>query len=262
MSGWDLKKIAAIFVLASVVIVTLNFTGFSRNIKDFFFRLSSPIQRSFWQGGKNVSDFLTGVLRTGALKKETEDLRLENQELLVRIAGLLEQEKENEVLREALGLGLEKESELILVRVMNKDISQDSILINKGEEDGILGGMTVITEQKVVLGRIGTVYDRFSEVTLISNENSSFGATILEREVGGVIKGKGGSGLSFDLIPKEKEIFENDVVVTSALGGVYPSGLLVGRVKTVNKSDVDPFQSAEITPAFDVGSLDYLFILH
>jgi rod shape-determining protein MreC len=262
MLGWDLKKIVAIFVLVSVIIVTLNFTGFSRNIKDFFFCLSSPIQKSFWQGGKNVSDFLMGVLRAGAFKKEAEDLRLENQELLVRIAGLLEQEKENEVLREALDLGLEKESELVLVRVINKDISQDSVLVNKGEEDGISAGMTVITEQKVILGRIGAVYSRFSEVVLISNENSSFGATILEREVDGVIKGKGGSGLSFDLIPKEKEIFENDVVVTSALGGVYPSGLLVGKVKTVHRSDVDPFQNAEITPAFDIGSLDYLFILH
>jgi len=258
----NFKKTVAVLLVLSVFITVFNLTDLSGKAKNFFFWLSSPIQRSFWQGGKNVSDFLTGILRTGALKKEAEDLRLENQELLVRIAGLVEQEKENEVLREALGLALEKESELILARVMNKDISQDSILINKGEEDGVSGGMTVITEQKVILGKIGAVYGRFSEVILISNENSSFGATILEREVDGVIKGKGGSGLSFGLIPKEKEIFENDVVVTSVLGGVYPPGFLVGKVKEVNKSDVDPFQSAEITPAFDVGSLDYLFILH
>jgi len=261
MLHWNLKRIAAIFLLLSILIVVLNFTGFSRNIKDFFFWLSSPVQKSFWQGGKNISDFLTSISKTGVLKKETENLRLENQELIGRIAGLIELEKENEVLREALALGLEEESELVLARVMNKDISQDSVLINKGGRDGVLNGMAVITEQKVILGRVGAVYDRFSEVVLISNKDSSFGARIPEREIDGIIRGKGSFGLSFDLIPREKEIFENDVVVTSVLGGVYPPGLLVGKVKAIKKSDVDPFQSAEIRPAFDIYSLDYLFII-
>ena len=256
----NLKKTALVFLLL-VLLVVFNFTGFSTNIKNFFFSLSSPVQKSFWQGGKNVSDFLAGVFNAGALKKETEGLRLENQELLARIAVLSELEKENEVLRQALGLGLEKEPELILARVMNKDISQDSVLINKGEKDGVAEGMTVITGQKVLVGRVGSVYDRFSEVVLISNKDSSFGASIVERDIDGIIRGKGSSNLSLDLIPREKEIFDNDVVITSALGGIYPHGLLVGQVKTIKKSDVDPFQSADIRPAFEVNSLDYLFII-
>ncbi len=248
-------------VLLSIFIVVLNFTGFSKNIKNFFFLISSPIQKSFWQAGKSVSDFATGILRTSAIKKEIEDFRLENQELLGQVAVLTELKRENEILREALGLGLEKESELMLVRIISKDIFQDSILVNKGEKDGVSKGLTVITGQKVLLGRVGSVYNRFSEVILISNKKSSFGARIPEREIDGIIKGRGGFNLSFVLIPREKEILENDTVVTSALGGVYPEGLLVGQIKTIKKSDVAPFQSAEIKPAFNVNNLDYLFII-
>ena len=258
----NIKRTVVILLLLSTLVAVLNFSGLSTNIKNFFFWASAPVQKSFWQGGKNVSDFLTGVLQAGALEKEIESLRFGNQELLGRIAVLSELTKENEALRQALGLGLEKEWELILARVINKDISQDSILINRGERDGVLEGMTVITEQKVLLGRVGSVYDRFSEVVLISNKDSSFGARIPERDVDGIIRGRGSSGLSLDLIPRESEIFENDTVVTSVLGGVYPYGLLVGQVKTIKKSDVDPFQSAEIKPAFEINSLDYLFILY
>jgi len=257
----NIKKVIVALILLSIFIVVLNFTDFSRNINDFFFLISSPIQKSFWQAGKSVSDFATGILKTSTIKKEIEGLRFENQELLGQIAVLTELKRENEILREALGLGLEKESELMLVRIISKDISQDSILVNKGEKDGVSKGLAVITGQKVLLGRVGSVYDRFSEVVLISNKESSFGARIPEREIDGIIKGEGGFNLSFVLIPREKEILENDTVVTSVLGGVYPEGLLVGQIKTIKKSDVDPFQSAEIKPAFNVNNLDYLFII-
>lgn len=258
----NIKKIVAVLVLFFVLMVVFNFTGFSKNIKNFFFFISSPIQKAFWQAGKSISGFVSGILEIKTLKKETENFRLENQRLLNQIAVLTELKKENETLREALKIGLEKELELTLVRVVNKDISQDSILVNKGERDGISQGSAVITAQKVLLGKVRTVYEGFSEVVLISNKESSFAARIPEKDADGVIKGKGSFSLSLDLIPREKEISENDVVITSALGGIYPAGLLVGQIKTIKKSDVDPFQSAEVKAAFDINNLDYLFIVN
>ena len=261
MLHWNIKKIVAVLVLLFVLIAVFNFTGFSKNIKNFFFLISSPIQKAFWQAGKSISGFASGILEIKTLKKEIEDLRLENQELIWQIAVLTELKRENETLRGALELGLEKELELMLVRVINKDISQDSILVNKGRKEGVLEGSAVITAQKVLLGKVRTVYEGFSEVVLISNKESSFGARIPERDADGVIKGKGSFNLSLDLIPREKEISEGDVVITSALGDVYPPGLLVGQIKTIKKSDVDPFQSAEVKAAFDINNLDYLFIV-
>ncbi|MDP1538957.1 MAG: rod shape-determining protein MreC [bacterium] len=257
----NIKKIIAVLLLLAIVVVVLNFTGVSKNIKNFFFLISSPIQKSFWQAGKNVSGFAAGILEARILKKEIDNLHFENQELLSQIVALKELKKENETLREALGLGLEKEFELMVVRVINKDISQDSILVDKGGKDGVLSGWPVITGQKVLLGKIGQVYDRFSEVILISNKESSFGAKIPEREIDGIVKGKGSFNLYFDLIPREKEISEAELVITSVLGGVYPQGLLVGEIKTIRKSDIEPFQTAEITPLFNVKNLDYLFII-
>jgi rod shape-determining protein MreC len=259
----NIKKIIAVLVLLAIIVIVSNFTGFSKNIKNFFFLISSPIQKSFWQAGKNVSVFFSGILKTKILKEELDALKFKNQELLNQIAVLKELKKENEVLREALGLGLEKEFQLMLAQIISKDIFQDSILINKGKKDGVLEGWPVITGQKekVLLGKIGQVYDRFSEVILISNKKSSFDAKISDTEIYGIVKGEGNFKLYFDLIPKDKEIFENDIVITSVLGGVYPQGLLVGEIKTIKKSDLEPFQGAEIKPTFDIKKLDHLFII-
>ena len=76
-----------------------------------------------------------------------------------------------------------------------------------------------------------------------------------------MVKGKGNLGLYLDLIPKEEEISEGDFVVTSVLGGIFPQGLLVGQIKKVEKSDIEPWQTAEIKSSFQLKDLDNLFII-
>ncbi len=270
-------KIWLIVILLIVIFAVLNFTGFSKDIKNFFFLISSPIQKSFWRAGKNISDFTSGILKINNLREEADILRLENKKLVGRIVALIETQKENEILKKALDLELEKDFELIFSQITNKDVFRDSVLIDKGSADGVSEGLPVISEQKIVLGRIGQVYDDFSEVILIFNKESSFDAKIISRiyfeenekenqeqqpaDIYGLVKGKGNAGLCFDLIPKEEKIFENDIIVTSALGGIYPSGLLVGEIEAIKKTDTSPFQEAEIKPAFNIEDLNYLFII-
>ena len=258
----NIKKIIVVFLFFFLLFTLLNLTGFSKKIKNFFFSFSAPIQRSFWQAGKELSSFLSVFSQVGLIKEEVKNLNLENQELLSQIVSFSELEKENQVLREALEIELEKEAELILTRVMAKDIAEDVLLLNKGSQDGVREGLVVITSGKVLLGRIGEVYDKFSELILISHKESSVAAKIFEKEVDGLVKGQGGFKLSLDLIPREEDISEGDLVITSSLGGVYPVGLLVGRVKEVKRIDTDSFRKAEINPIFDINKLDYLLIVN
>jgi len=251
----------AFFLLLVFVFFFLNFTGFSKNIKNFFYSFSSPLQKSLWGAGINNSNFLGSFFEAATLKKENDSLRSENQNLLSQIAGLKELEKENETLRNALEIGLEKDFQLMLCNVTGKDFSQDSILIDKGSKDGVLKDLPVISEQKVVVGKIGEVYDNFSEVILISNKKSSFDAKIAEKDIAGLVRGRGSSGVYLDLIPKGKEVVAGDLIVSTSLGGVFPKGLLVGTVKEVKKSDVEVFQIAEIEPSFNIGNANSLFII-
>lgn len=252
--------IAAVLLVVFLVILNLADTQL-KGIKNFFYLISSPVQKTFWQAGENVSDFFAGILESQTIKEENKKIYFKNQALLAENLLLKELKKENETLRIALNLELAKDFQLKLAKVVSKDVAQDSILIDKGAKDGILKGAPVITAEKTILGRIGQIYDNFSEVVLISNKESTFDAKITEKDIFGVIKGKGSGEIYFDLIPKEEEISEGDLVVTSALGGIFPEGLLVGQIKKVEKSDLEIWQRAEIASSFQLKNLAELFII-
>jgi len=254
-------RLGIIIILIVIFFLTLNLTSFGKEVKNFFYLISSPIQKVFWGTGERISDFFETVAQITDLKRENEELKLKIQELIAEIVYLKELKKENEILREALEIGLEKEFKLALAQVTGKDIFQDFILIDKGAKDGILEGFPVISQQKVLIGKISQVYKNFSKVLLTSNPRSSFDGRISDSQVFGIVKGKGNLRILFDLIPKEKEIKKGDLVVTGALGGVFPQGLLVGEINEVRKSDLEPFQTAQIQPAFDIKDLEKLFII-
>ncbi|HUW71788.1 MAG TPA: rod shape-determining protein MreC [Candidatus Humimicrobiaceae bacterium] len=256
-------KIAIISVLLLVFFLVLNLTFFGKEVKNSFYLISSPIQNIFWGAGVRVSGFFEFIIEMKHLKEENEKLKLQVQDLLAENEVLKDFKEENEKLREALGIGLEKEFQLVLARVTGRDIAQDFISINKGTQDGIPEGshFPVITQEKVLIGRIDKVYKNFSKVLLISHSQGSFVGKIADSEILGTVKGRGNLKVGLERISREEEIKEGDLVVTSALSGVFPPGLLIGKVGQIEKADPEPFYRAELSPFFDIGELEKVFII-
>jgi len=257
------KKLFIIFIVGILILLSLNI--FQKEVRNIFYLVSSPFQKFLWRAGEKTSSFFEALVKVEDFKKEAEELRLKNQELLQKLIALKKLKEENQILREALNVGLEKDFRLLLVNTIEKDIGEDSILIDKGFQEGVAKDMPVITSQKVVVGKVKEVYKHFSKVTLISNREISFPVFIEkeegERKIEGMAKGKGRLALYVDLIPINEKIKPGDIVVTCALGGIFPENLLVGRLEEIKKSDVEPFQRAEIKPAFDIRALENLFII-
>jgi len=253
------KNKVLIIIIGLLIIISLNF--YQKEIKGFFYSFSTPIQKFLWQKGQKASNFFEAIIKINSLKKEIEDLKLENQKLLSEIAFSREVKRENEALREALEIGLKEEYNLVFTEIISKDLSEDYILINKGSEEGVSEGQPVVTGSKVLLGKISEVSKNFSRVMLISNKKSFLDAKIQDREIQGVIEGRGNFLLSLCHIPQDKEIQTGDLVVTTSLGGIFPKGLLVGKVNEVERSDVKPLQEAKISPLFDLTQLENVFII-
>ena len=249
-------------VILIIVLLVSSAVFFQKEVKNFFYQVSAPVQNFFWKIGNNTSDFFKGVGKTNELNKENEELRLKAQSLLAENASLKEIEKENEFLREALGLDLEKEFDLTMADVISKDPFQDIILINKGLKDGVKTGSPVILQEKIIIGKIGEVFDKFSKVVLISDKKNSFDIKISDSETYGIIRGQGNFGLLLDLVPKDNEIKEGDLIITTPLGGIYPKNLLVGTIKNIKKTDTSSFQQAEIEASFELKELKTVFIIN
>lgn len=253
------KNRVSLSIVALLFVFTLNL--FSGNVRGFFLGVFSPIQGFFWDFGQTGSHFFSGLFNAASLKKENIQLEERMLGLLQEFLSLQDVEKENEQLRKALSLGIEKKFSSIPSRIIGKDPSQDILLLNKGSKDGVREGMAVITPAKVAVGKIGEVFETTSRVMLLSHPASSFDAKILQEGVVGLVQGQGRYQASLDLIPQESKVVPGDIVVSASLGGVFPEGLLIGEVKEVKTSNEKSFQQSALSLFFDVRKAGLLFII-
>jgi len=255
------KRIIVSFLIIVLIIGVFNFTPLKKTIKNLLYSCFKPFQEFFWQTGGKISSFFDFLREMKNLKKENEVLKSKINQLLVENLNLRELKKENEQLKKALEISLEDNFELEMVKIIGKDVAQDILLINKGGKAGLKEKMPVITEEKILIGFVKTVYSDFSKVQLISHPETSFDGKIAEKEIYGLVRGEGNYKVIFDLIPKESQIEDGDLVITSALGGLFPEGLLIGKITKIKKSDLKPFQTARIEPAFDITKNKRIFII-
>lgn len=255
-----LPKIIIVILLVIIIFVILNLTSFSKEIKNFFYLISQPIQRWLWSAGIKTSNLLEAIAEIKSLKKDNESLKLREQELIDELITLKGLEKENLSLRRALGLGLNKDFELIFSQIIGKETA-DILLIDKGSNDGLEVGFPVITEQKVLAGRVWQVYKNFSKVQLLTFKDISFDVKVFNKEVYGLVKGKGNFKLSLEFIPQKENVAVGDLTLTSSKGGVFPQNLLVGQILDVKSSDIELFQKIGVKPFLNIRDLDYLFII-
>lgn len=278
-------KFFIIVILLIVFFIILNLTNFSKNINNFLYLVSAPIQKIFWGAGDSVSDFFKTTSDIRELQEANRNFELKVQRLNAEITRLRNLKQENRILRRALDISPKREFEIAFASIISKDILEDSVLINLGMEDGISKDMPVISPQKVFLGRIDQVYDNFSRVMLVSNKKNSFPINIQKttnniikegneiakeynnnliskkEDVEAIIQGKGNFQIKINYIPIEAEIKDGDRVVTSISGGLFPSGILIGYLKNIERLGIEMFQQAEIISATNIKELHNVFII-
>jgi rod shape-determining protein MreC len=243
-----------------LILLIFNSPPFSNKIKNFFYLIFQPLYKFSWKIGERIAFFIDTIKNCKNLKKENQNLKLKINQLINELANLVEIKKENETLREALKLGKELEFELVLVEPILQE-TPDTLIINKGLKDGLKKNLPVITQEKVLVGKIDEVFDNFSRVKLISTKNFSFNVKIIQNNIDCLARGEGNLKISLDLIPKDKEIKTGDFVVTSNLGGIFPEGLFIGEIESIKKTDLDPFQKAQIKLAFQIDYLNFFFVI-
>jgi len=122
-------------------------------------------------------------------------------------------------------------------------------------------GFPVITASNATVGRITKVYKNFSIVSLITGKKQTHFDAKIGTDIDCLVKGQGNLNLTLDLVSKDKTIEPGMIISTSALGGIFPKGLLVGTVGVIEKSDAAMFQQATVNTAFDITRLDTVFII-
>ena len=199
-------------------------------------------------GMGNVIRNLTADQQTlSELQEENERLRIRNVELeeaaltAERLQGLLD-------LRDAYSL----QSTAARIISGSTDSWSSTVIIDKGSSSGIAVGMPVC-DANGAIGQVVECGPSTSVVRLLTDEGSGVSAMVQSSRAQGMVEGSATGQLRLTLIRVEQSIEVGDIVVTSGLGGVFPKGLPIGKVVTVERTPgalyydvvIEPFARAE-----------------
>ncbi|MGH7239531.1 MAG: rod shape-determining protein MreC, partial [Candidatus Saccharimonadales bacterium] len=126
--------------------------------------------------------------------------------------------------------------------------------------------MPVISQGDAIFGKIQKTDAHTSVVLLISAATSVVNVKIQQSDpaqppIYGAVKGQGSFSVYLDLVSTQASLNPGDVLVTSALDGVFPADLPVGKVLSPYKNKLNPFQQASVQPFFDPQETDMLFVI-
>lgn len=152
--------------------------------------------------------------------------------------------------------------------VVNRNVGAwyNTLNINKGSKSGIKEGYAVITD-KGLIGKITSVGNFTSTVKLLSTDESinkiSVKIEVDDKSIYGLLSSynKKNNTYLVEGISDSSEIKNGSKVVTTGLTDAFPSGILIGEVKSVTKDRYELAKAVEVTPSVDFNDIDIVTIL-
>jgi len=215
-----------------------------------------------------IGDYVKSIGQGQTVYQENEDLkeRLKELESLQVQMDLLE--KENEALRELLAIDetlidFEKIQAIVIAR--SPDRWQEQITLNKGSRDGVKKDMAVVTS-KGLIGKVKSVSTYTSTVQLLTTMDPRFRVSSLimgEKEIFGLVESYDYQKnlIVFNRIPVEANVPIGSKVITSGLGGIFPKGLFIGTVQSVENDPYGLTKTAFVLPATDFSNIQFVYVL-
>lgn len=195
------------------------------------------------------------------LMVKNEALLQENARLADELNGLIQARIENKRLLEALELPQHAEYGMVMGRVVARNPGQMrlSLVIDAGRDREVERNMPVFTPQGVV-GRVSKVFSRHSHVQLLEDPTSKVSVLENRTRTMGILETTD-SHQMYANFPKHAPLLVGDTIVTSGFGGIFPKGMFVGLIKSIQPSEVEVLQKAVIELMQDPLYLEEVFVL-
>lgn len=133
------------------------------------------------------------------------------------------------------------------------------VYVDRGLEDGVQIDMPVLSGDRIA-GRTIVVSRHQSQVQLISNPDASMGAMLEQTRTPGVLRGSGDLLMELDYVGNTEQVNVGDVVLSSGLDGIFPKGLVIGKVADSRRGN-GVFRAIKVEPGADLIRLEELTIL-
>lgn len=247
-----LSRLILFALLALLLMSADHRLGMSAPVRSAVSLVLSPLQ---WlvllpeRVGGALQDYFRGVDEARDTTRQYQARAIAQAQRLQQAEQLLQ---ENQHLRELLELRREVVGPAKAVQVLYETANpySHSIVIDKGQLSGIAPGSAVIDVGGVV-GQVTRVYPLSSEVTLLTDRDQSI--PVLNARTGQRFIAAGdpltlGGSLELRFVPASADLKNDDLLTTSGIDGVYPAGLLVGRIQQIDRRIDTAFAKVHAIP--------------
>lgn len=262
---WLLAAAATIAVALCVLSALGSGTGLLHNALGV---IASP----FRSAGSAVAAWVGSV---GDRFESVEQLQEENEELRQEIARLESElrraesaAEENEQLRSLLELRQQRtDLQLEAAQVTQRDVSNwaSTVVLNRGSKHGVAIGDCAVDCDGALAGVVTEVGLNWCRLATVVDTEAQFGALLFRTSEPAVASGElslmSEGKLRLQYMAADAALVKGDLVVTSGLGGYYPSGLTIGTVEEVRTDEGGAERYAVLTPKCDVAHLYQVYII-
>ncbi len=261
-------KIRRLVVLASIVVVclvllTLQTRGYGTLTGDAVGLVTTPVQTAVAAIPRAAFGVWSFYRDWKGVRAENRRLREEIQRLRVEALWVAEATEENGRLRRLLDL----RNRLPIATLPGEVIAREwggwvrSLTVNRGRGDDVKRLTAVISPDGLV-GRIVEVRLGASIVQVLIDPSSTVGAHVVRTRTPGIVEGEPRGTIRFKYMARDgASLVVGDVIVTSGLGGVFPRGVPIGRVRAIDDRGSALFHYALLTPVVDFARVDEVLLV-
>ena len=224
--------------------------------------VTAPVQKVVSTALNGIGSVWKGYFHLVGLQRENVALKRELKELKVKLNMYREADLANQRLRALLNFKTSIATPLLPAEVVAFDPSGwfQTILIDKGSNDGLVRDMAVVSADGLA-GRVIGVSQHHAKVLLILDVNSAVDGLIQRSRARGVLVGLDHDRCLLKYVQRNEDVQVGDQVITSGMGGVFPKGLLLGKVREVVRGNSGLFQSVEVEPAVNFSRLEEVMVV-
>jgi len=250
-------------VAACLLLLTLQMRGYGEVASDVFAVVTTPIQTGLAKASRATFGLWATYLDWKNVRAENRRLRGEVQELRVQGLRVVETDDENRRLRRLLAL----QEHLPLTTLSGEIIAREwggwirSLTVNRGRGDNV-PRLTAVISPNGLIGRVVEVRPGASIVQVLTDPTSTVGAHVLRTRTPGIVEGDPRGTLRFKFMARDgASIQSGDVLVTAGQGGLFPRGIPIGTVRSIDNRGAALFHYAELTPAVDFARVDEVLLV-
>jgi rod shape-determining protein MreC len=210
-----------------------------------------------------VADFAHHVGQTQALSEENAELRQQVARLEADLAALREHQIRTTQVSELMAaVGTDAADRYVAAAVLFRDPApaREALTIDRGLSDGVRVGQPVLGPGATLVGLVSAVEDHQARVRLLIDIDSAIPTVVQSSRTQAALTATP-EGLRLEFVPTESLVTIGDTVLSSALGGELPGGLLVGRVSPFETDPRELFAYATVEPLADYARLEQVLVL-